>query len=796
MKTIQLAVRDFALPVPRLGSIELHSGYGLLKQGQEIHDHVQKLRKKADPNYRSEVKLSHSFERESYKFVVSGRIDGISAEHPLVIEEIKSSSNIHELKAKLELSPDHPYMLQAKTYAYIFYKENAILPDLRLILVSSTNWNQSESLHFKLDLAEFESFLEKRLDELVYEMKCLEADVERRQKLACALSFPFENPRSGQIDLMKAVEDAVKDRKNMLVQAPTGLGKTIAISYPALKNSLIRGQKLVYLTPKNSQHAVAEDAVVQIKQDDLKALTITAKSKICFMPEPVCTPEYCPYAHNYYQKVYENKLIELMAEKPRLNFEVFQEIGEEYKVCPFELQVEAISRADIIIADYNYVFSPRSLLGRITQHNELFGEKPNLVIDEAHNLPDRSCDYYSPLLQESSFREAAASLSTLSAGLSIEAQAVISRSIEIIRGSADLVKNEARINLDPELFKDQERRWKEFLARYLQSGQISQNKDAVLKAANSWSQFCEGIQIDSEHFFSTSRKSYSKNASANNTIELKITCCDASSYLRDTYKEFNSSIAFSATLKPFDYYLTLSGFDPDNTKTIECQSPFPAENRKVILIPQVSTRYKERSRNYQKISQAIEKITRLRPGNYFAFFPSFDFLNEVASLCNETEFEILCQRPEMKAEEIRTWIKRLHSKEDKKALLIFAVQGGVFSEGIDYPGESLIGALIIGPALPKFNLERELLKDYYQRNYNSGFDYAYTYPAMTRVVQSAGRVIRSESDRGLIVLMDQRFIQSNFASAMPQDWFANSVKELVSTSILSDISKFWSSAKL
>jgi DNA excision repair protein ERCC-2 len=227
---------------------------------------------------------------------------------------------------------------------------------------------------------------------------------------------------------------------------------------------------------------------------------------------------------------------------------------------------------------------------------------------------------------------------------------------------------------------------------------------------------------------------------------------------------------------------------------MECRSPFPVENRKVLVIPQVSTKYSDRARNYGKISDAIKRIVALRPGNYFAFFPSFEFLREVASLTSAEEFEILQQRNDMKVDEVRQWIDKLRDGKQKKPVLIFAVQGGVFSEGIDYPGEALIGALIIGPALPKYDLERELLKAYYEKHYQSGFDYAYTYPAMCRVVQSAGRVIRSENDRGIIILMDQRFTQKSYVSAMPTDWFSSSVKELISGSILKDISEFWQSA--
>lgn len=776
------------MPIPRLGSIDVNSGYGLLSQGQEIHDIVQQARKKEDPYYKSEVKIGHDFEVDDYKFCVSGRVDGLIERSPVLIEEIKSAVNVHQLRAKLELSPDHPYILQAKTYAYFYYLDNGSIPEIRLHLVSSTNLKQRENVEITLDIDEYEKWMALRLKELVVEMQAIESDVFRRIEIAGRLEFPFAKPRTGQKDLMAEIEDGIRSGKQLLVQAPTGLGKTMSVSFPALKDAFSRGQRLVYVTPKNSQHKVAEDAVEHLRKSEpeLKVLTLNAKSKICFKPEPICTPEYCEYARDYYKKVYDNDLINVMADKAHLNFDAFREIGQKYEVCPFELSVDSIARVDVVVGDYNYVFSPRSLIGRLSNLNNLLNEKANLVIDEAHNLADRACDYYSPILQSSVLEAAQEKLAVLPFSLSVEAQSLISESLQLIKSHADLHKWECAVSLNIEVFRAFEKRWKEFFAKYLQSGQIIETKDPITRAANAWSQFTDIIDKDTDNFFATARRH-------KGGVDLKITCCDASEYLKDAYEYFNCTIAFSATMKPFDYYSRLSGFKAERTKTIECTSPFPKEHRKLLVIPQVSTKYSDRQKNYKKIADAVNRIVNLRRGNYFVFFPSFEFLNEVAGRTELPCFEVLCQRSDMKVDEVRNWIDQLCSK--KMPTVIFAVQGGVFSEGIDYPGESLIGAIIVGPALPKFDLEREMLKNYYEKHYKAGFDYAYTYPAMTRVIQSAGRVIRSENDRGLIVLMDQRFTHQSYVSTMPRDWFSNSVNELVSSSILSDIQSFWSRAE-
>jgi DNA excision repair protein ERCC-2 len=261
--------------------------------------------------------------------------------------------------------------------------------------------------------------------------------------------------------------------------------------------------------------------------------------------------------------------------------------------------------------------------------------------------------------------------------------------------------------------------------------------------------------------------------------------------LKSSYEDYAQVIGFSATLKPFDFYSQLSGLDAKDLKTAEFTSPFDKANRKILVIPQISTKYSERDRNYPKIAEAIEKIILLKKGNYIAFFPSFDFMERVAALFKEPpDFIVLKQERAMKKDHIDHLFEQL--KESMKAHVLFAVLGGVLSEGVDYPGRMLIGAFVVGPPLPNFDLEREKMREFYEENYQAGFDYAYTYPAMAKAVQAAGRVIRSETDRGLIILMDNRFLQPSYVKSMPEDWFQKSPEEMVSSRILKDIAEFWS----
>ncbi len=337
---------------------------------------------------------------EDYRFRIDGRMDGIFRADLPRIEEIKTGFNLHELRRKLSGNPlDHPYCLQLLTYGYIFWLEHKVVPELTFHLVS-TRTRESLDLSLTLDLPAYEAWLDLRLDELVKEAAQAEKRALRRRKLAAAISFPYENLRQGQSELIRLVEEGMAETRPMLIQAPTGLGKTIGVLYPVLKQALSRGQRVVYVTPKNSQHLVAEDAVDRFKKSGsrIKSLTITAKSKICFQNEPLCDPAFCEYAKDHYTKVAAEGILDILAKKRKLTARVFRDLGAEHAVCPFELQLDAAEEADVVICDYNYVFAPRSAFGRMTLSAIDQTGKPNLVIDEAHNLPSRAMDYYSPAL--------------------------------------------------------------------------------------------------------------------------------------------------------------------------------------------------------------------------------------------------------------------------------------------------------------------------------------------------------------------------------------------------------------
>lgn len=793
MKIIKLSLQEFAMPAPRRGSIEPSSGFSTsMQKGIELHKKVQELRHEEVPEYESEKCLSWAFERDGYRFEVSGRMDGFIPGVKPAIEEIKSSFNIFELAKSLkDKRLDHPYYLQLLSYGYFYWLENGIKPDLIFYLVSS---RRDESYLFDVywDLKEYEAWLAKRLDELVIEAKKAEKRFSRRLKLSENMPFPFPVPRSGQMELIQFIEKGFEAAKKMMVQAPTGLGKTIGVLYPSLKEALARGQRVIYLTPKNSQQAVAEDAVerLQSKGCATKSLTITAKSKMCLKAEPLCNPEYCEFARNYYDKLQTFDLKTELGKKKKLTSKVIKNMGIKYEVCPFELQLEAVQEADTIICDYNYVFGHESVLGKISSVGFEQNGKPNLVIDEAHNLPSRTMGSFSPIISSTFLENLREEIKALPKKFRSEGEILLNDCIETIKDlTPDRVETRS-LHLNEETFASVNEDLKAFLSTYLDSDVEIKPKDVVLKLVFYWGEFTEILSHlgpDQKEFFSTAQ-----NDGKNRII--KITCCDASELIKERYDYFKNTVLFSATLKPFDYYSKLSGLSGSDVIKEEFLSPFSKENRKVLIIPQVSTKFSVRSQNYPKIAQAIEKMISLKSGNYLAFFPSFDFMEKTAA-----EFKappgvrVIKQNRFMKNDDVEAVLELLRAQS--VPVILFAVQGGVFSEGVDYAGDMVIGAFVVGPPLPIFDFEREKMKDYYQENYQAGFDYAYTYPAMAKAVQAAGRVIRTETDKGLIVLMDSRFLDKSFSQTLPQDWYEGHPQELVSQSILGDIENFWKNSE-
>lgn len=787
-KTYSLAVAEFALPSPMMGSIDSYSGFGQGQTlGQQLHVEIQLERERNYSSYKPEVWIMQTLKLDKYSFNISGRIDGIFQDAKPKIEEIKTAFDIKKLERFLENTHDtHPYWLQLKTYGYFYWLKYKEIPDLSLLIVSQRN-RKSIELTTTLDIDAYEAYMQRRLKDLVKEIKLSNKRIKRRVKASADLTFPFANPRVGQAELIATVKKGMENNQQYLVQAPTGLGKTMGILYPTLQESLSRGLKVVYVTPKNSQHRVAEDAVKRLQEQgaNIQSLTVKAKSKLCMKAHQLCTSQYCEFAENHYTKVAEHDLFKLARKQRNANGEFFKELAATYQVCPYELQMDSVPYFDTIICDYNYAFAPHVAATRVSKIQIGEHNTPNLVIDEIHNLPARSLDYYSPILSVLFFERMCLDMTNVAEPFREKMYELLQECVSLIKSCKEKNRTGShKITPANKLFTDQDDKLSEFLVTYLESDVEISNNDMVIALCQYWKDFTLALDFvhDAQDEFFVS---YLSNPEA-----IKITCCDASKMLATCYDNYKQIVGFSATLKPFNYYSQLCGLNTKKLKTAEFLSPFPPERRKIITIPQISTKYSDRTRNYPRIAEAIKKITAIKPGNYLIFFPSFDFMEKVLQ-CYEPchRFKILQQSRQMKEMQITALLDQLQDTQFNH--LVFAVQGGVFSEGLDYVGHLAIGVFVVGPPLPVYDWEREQIKLYYENRYAAGVDYAYTYPAMAKAIQAAGRVIRSETDKGIIVLIDNRFLLDNYAQCMPRDWFVNHPQETVSQSILKDITDFW-----
>ncbi|MBC7713162.1 MAG: DEAD/DEAH box helicase family protein, partial [Rhizobacter sp.] len=509
MKKVNIDVRQFAVPSPLVGSIESHSGYGgVPKNGQEIHQIFQQKQIKEIPNYTTEKHLSMSFKKKPFEFVISGRADGFINLNPPVIQEIKTSFLIEDLFNKLKENSNHPYIWQIKTYGYIHYKQRNEIPKLEMVLISSRNF-KTMIMEVEFDVAEYEIWMERRLEELFTDTKIKEKIYNKRIETSKEMSFPFPTPRPGQIELVDAVLTNFEEATPLLIEAPTGLGKTMGILYPALKESMSRGQKVVVVTPKNSQHQVAEQAIglMQEQGSKIRSVTITSKAKMCMKEEVICNPQFCEYAKDYYEKLATNDLVNKLGKTKKLTNKKLIQLGEEFQVCPFELSLEAIERADVVIGDYNYVFSPRSLVGRLAEPFFMNKEKPNLVIDEAHNLPSRAQDYFSPSISVSQimyFENAFRLLST----------SFMDTGISLVKNFHGLIRKygengvSRKITIDPSPFFDLANSVREFTTSYLESDVEIIANDPVLGFSNLINNFTDALELTGEEFFQTYQKTW------------------------------------------------------------------------------------------------------------------------------------------------------------------------------------------------------------------------------------------------------------------------------------------------
>lgn len=775
---IKVSVRDLVEFVLMNGDIV--SGFtGSSRNLDAIKAH-QLIQKSYGEGFTKEVPLSFVVESEDILLEIGGRIDGLYVSgEKVIIDEIKTTTKDLEF---IEEEHNILHWAQAKCYGYIYSMQNS-LGNINIQL-TYYNLNEKDTKKFikSFNINDLQNFFSELVEQYFYWARLLSCWNIKRNEAIKNLDFPFPAYRKGQREFAVAVYKTVKEGNKLFAQAPTGIGKTMATIFPSLK-ALEEGHitKLFYLTAKTITRTIAEKALRNLSENGLriKSLTLTAKEKICFKEKTECNPESCEYAKGHYDRV--KSALEDIFSEDFFTREVIEEYARKHKVCPFEFSLDLSNFADCIICDYNYVFDPSANLKRFFLDK---GGDYVFLIDEAHNLVDRAREMFSSELSKKQILDLKKKLKTAAPKLSKTLNKLNSIFIEYRKKceeeSGDYTQKEAPKELYGML--------SEFLGtaeKYLLEHKNYDGSEDILDLYFKVYAFLRTAEYYDERFVTYIEK-------RGNDVIIKMFCLDPSFLLKECMKKGKAAVLFSATLSPMDYFISILGGD-EKSYRIRLASPFPKENLCLMIDSKISTKYRYRELTYDKISEAINSVINGKQGNYLIFFPSYQYMNEVYNifkLINE-EAEVIIQNAGMSEEEKETFLDSF-SEDKKSTMAAFAVMGGMFGEGIDLTGDKLSGAIIVGVGLPQICLERNIIKDYFNENKGLGFEYAYVYPGMNKVMQAVGRVIRTENDRGAVLLIDERFSSDVYRRLFPPEWRPIKVDK-GSSSITGKLDEFWKS---
>jgi DNA excision repair protein ERCC-2 len=760
----------------------------------------QKIQRSRPTGYLTELPVVYKVEKDEFTLQIRGRIDGLLiTTGQVLLEEIKT------VQGTWDHEPDPLHWAQAKYYAFIHAQEHALKEiKIQLVYLELTDGKVTE-FRQTFSFAELSDFFATTTAIYVDWLRerhhwCLARDAS-----TAALAFPFANYRPGQRELAVAAYRVLANGGRLFLAAPTGIGKTISVLFPAVK-ALGEGklERIFYLTARTVGRAIAEKALVDLRRAGLKlrAVTLTAKEKVCVHDGKPCDLLTCPLALGYYDRV--KPAIREALEREKITRVVLEEVGQKHQVCPFELSLDVSLWVDAIICDYNYVFDPQVYLRR---HFAEDGGAYGFLVDEAHNLVDRAREMFSADLdgweildvkravKKASPRcsKALTQLHTAMRKLgnatkphenSFEASDPSSELNLFPVKTAPIRSEENGVSTNPEfpdsLIEPLETALDE-VENWLVKNQPAEFREALLALYFRLHSFRRTAELYDERFVTI--------IESGPAIKVRLFCLDPSLLLRKALARGKAAIFFSATLTPMDYYRTLLGGAPEDP-VLQLSSPFPSQNLAVLIQDRIQTHFKGRADSLGDVVEAIGTLVRGRRGNYLVYFPSYQYLNDTLQ-----EFQIrfppisvLVQRPGMTEPERDAFLAAF-SVEHGETLVGFAVLGGIFGEGIDLVGERLIGAVIVGVGLPQLCVERNLIRDYFQQQNAAGFDYAYTFPGMNRVLQAVGRVIRSETDHGVVLLIDARFDELRYRRLFPAWW--KFVKVRNSDALRETVAGFW-----
>ena len=746
----------------------------VMAMGGKLH---RKIQRQMGSDYHAETAMKLQIPCGEFDLRVEGRADGV------IIKGDTSEVIIDEIKGILrDLSlieqPVNVHLAQAKCYAYIYAKQHS----LREIGIQMTYCNlDTEEIRRFLSHYTYEA-LECWFEELIssYE-KWARFQIkweEKRNSSIRLVEFPFSY-REGQREVAAAVYRTILRKKKLFLQAPTGVGKTISTLFPSVKaigEGL--GEKIFYLTAKTITRTVAEQAFRILGEQGLqmKVITLTAKEKICKCEETECNPVSCPYAKGHFDRV-NDAVYDLIMNYNEITRDVIENQSEKYMVCPFEMSLDVSLWVDAVICDYNYAFDPTAHLKRFFSENA--GKKYIFLVDEAHNLVERGREMYSARLYKEDFLELKKMMRVKEPILSKKADEVNRQFLLLKRECEEYRVLESVSHLAIKLMN--------LLAemeRFFEKSSESDKRDQVLELYFKVREFLNIHDILDENYVIYSE--YQQDG----RFMVKLFCVNPAVNLQ-AYLEYGiGTVFFSATLLPVRYYKKLLSIETDDY-AIYADSPFPKDSRLLLIGRDVSTRYTQRGPEmYRRIASYIVGAADAKKGNYMVFFPSYRVMEEVLSVFSEKcgKISSAVQSPFMSEEDREVFLKEFDEIREE-SFVGFCVMGGIFSEGIDLPEDKLIGVIIVGTGLPQVCNEREIVKQYFSGIGSDGFEYAYLYPGMNKVLQSAGRVIRTEKDRGLILLLDERFSTGRYRELFPREW--SNARHCTAESLTSYMQEFW-----
>lgn len=807
-KEIRISVRKLVEFILRSGDLDNRRGMvpeNAMAEGGRIH---RMLQRRMGSEYRAEVPLRFEERTSDYVLTVEGRADGIiTLPDQITIDEIKGT--YRDLERIREPEPVH--VAQARCYAHMYTlllnkkagegtDNGKIAQRLDSIRIRITYCNMdTEEIRYFFEEYSLEE-LEEWFDDLISQYKKwadYQVQWEKIRQMAIKNSgFPYSY-RKGQKELAQSVYRTIYHGKKLFLEAPTGVGKTLSTVFPAVKaiGEGLSG-RLFYLTAKTITRTAAAQAFQLLQKNGLrfKTVTLTAREKICFQEEVQCNPDSCPFAKGHYDRINE-ALFALIGEEETFSREVIEAYAKKYQVCPFELTLDCSLFADGVIGDYNYLFDPHVYLKRF------FGEGGSgnsiFLIDEAHNLVERGREMYSAVLLKEDFLALKKKVRPYSTRME--------KQLERCNRELLLLKRETQRVKEWETAEDFVRalsRLSTTMSEYLENHNDTPVKEEVLAFYFEVSHFLfiyEGMQDD--------YVIYTELTEVDNFL-LRLFCVNPARQLKACMDKGRSSILFSATLLPVQYYKKLLGGEGEDYE-VYAGSSFDPRRCGLFIGRDVTSKYARRSQEeFYRIASYIHHIVEQRQGNYMVFFSSFAMLEQIYAIFqkyfNEAgTVECIRQKESMKEEERENFLKHFTGNKylniqekimlpvewEERTLLGFCIMGGIFGEGIDLKQDSLIGAILVGTGLPQVCMEREILKKYFQEREGTGFEYAYRYPGMNKVLQAAGRVIRTQSDLGIVALLDERFLQSSYTRMFPKEWREYEIADV--DTIGHKIEKFW-----